>query len=103
MARISIREYEHLALVPGGVVPVGLELAVAFSGALTPTGTNATYALQGGDRTHFVRIATDAAISISFGDNTTEAVAGTCDMAAGQTEYFGIGPGVTHIGYITTG
>lgn len=88
MARISIREYEHIMHVANGTVPVGREPAVASQ----------TFALGGASaqsavfqaRTRFVRIAVDLAATLDFGVNPT-AVDGACDMPAGCVEYFGIG------------
>jgi hypothetical protein len=101
VARVSIREYEHIAAIANGNVPVGVEPALATSGALVP-GASQRYALQGGERVRFVRVATDVSISLDFGGNAVTASAGECDMAAGQTEYFGIGPSVTHVAYVAT-
>jgi hypothetical protein len=43
--------------------------------------------------TNMVRISTDAICSVLFGNNPT-ATAGSARMAAGQTEYFAVGPGM---------
>lgn len=87
MARLSIREYEHTTHLARGLIPVGEEPAlasqsVAIGGA---SAQSATLNL----RTKFVRIHSDVACSIEFGTDPT-AVAGSCDFAAGQTEYFGV-------------
>lgn len=87
MARISIREYEHLSAVARGVVPVGEEPAVA----------NQTFSITGGsqqsaafnERTRFVRIHVDVNTSLDWAVNPV-ATPGSCDMVAGQTEYFGV-------------
>lgn len=85
--RISIREYEHLSAVARGVVPVGEEPAVA-SQSFTVTGASQQSAAFN-EKTRFVRIHTGVDISLDWGTNPT-AVAGECDMVAGQTEYFGV-------------
>lgn len=87
MARLSIREYEHISAVARGIVPVGEEPAVGsqnltISGASTPS---AIFNI----RTRFVRVHTDVNCSLDWG-TAPVAVAGSCDMVAGQTEYFGI-------------
>jgi len=87
MARLSIREYEHISAVSRGIVPVGEEPAVA----------NQTLTIGGGSlpsnafniKTRFVRIHTDVNCSLDWG-TAPVAVAGSCDMVAGQTEYFGV-------------
>ena len=87
MARISIREYEHISAVTRGIVPVGEEPAVASQ---TFTITGATQSSSAFNiRTRFVRIHTDVNCSLEFGTAPT-ATAGSCDMVAGQTEYFGV-------------
>lgn len=90
MATLSIREYEHINVVSGGIVPVAQEPAV----------TKQTVAIGGGslqsaafnERTRFVRLYCDVACSLEFGVNPT-AAANSCSMGAGQTEYFGVQPG----------
>lgn len=87
MARLSIREYEHISAVARGIVPVGEEPAVAdqflaIGGASTPS---AAFNI----RTRFVRLHTDVNCSVQFGVAPV-AVAGQGDMVAGQTEYFGV-------------
>lgn len=87
MARLSIREYEHISAVARGIVPVGEEPAIAnqtltISGASSPS---AAFNV----RTRFVRIHTDTNCSLDWGTSPV-AVAGSCDMVAGQTEYFGV-------------
>lgn len=87
MARLSIREYEHISAVARGIVPVGEEPGVADQ-TLTITGTSAQSAVFN-IRCRFVRIHTDINCSVQFGTNPT-AQAGFGDMVAGQTEYFGV-------------
>lgn len=87
MARLSIREYEHISAVSRGIVPVGEEPAVA-SQSLTISGTSAASAVFN-VRTRFVRVHTDVNCSLDW-STAPVAVAGSCDMVAGQTEYFGV-------------
>jgi hypothetical protein len=87
MARLSIREYEHISAVTRGIVPVGEEPAVA-SQTLTISGSSIASAAFN-IRTRFVRIHTDMDCSLEWSVGPT-AVAGACDMVAGQTEYFGV-------------
>lgn len=87
MARLSIREYEQISAVARGIVPVGEEPAIA-SQSLTISGSSgASAAFQ--QRTRFVRVHTDINCSLDWG-TAPVAVAGSCDMVAGQTEYFGV-------------
>lgn len=86
-SRISIREYEHLSAVARGVVPVGEEPAVANQSFSITGGSQASAAFQ--ERTRFVRIHVGVDTSLDWGTAPT-AVAGECDMVAGQTEYFGV-------------
>lgn len=87
MARLSVREYEHISAVARGIVPVGEEPAVNQQ-VMTITGTSQQSAAFG-PRTRFVRIHSDVACCIDFGTNPT-AIQGSCEMAANQTEYFGV-------------
>lgn len=87
MPRLSIREYEHISAVTRGIVPVGEEPAVANQ-TLTIAGASAPSAAFN-IRTRFVRIHTDVNCSLDWGTSPV-AIAGLCDMVAGQTEYFGI-------------
>jgi len=87
MARISIREYEHISAVSRGIVPVGEEPAIANQ-TFTISGASAASATFN-TRTRFVRIHTDINCSLDWG-TAPVAVAGMCDMVAGQTEYFGV-------------
>ena len=87
MARISIREYEHISHVGRGIVPVGEEPAVASQNFAITGGSQVSTVFT--DRTRFVRIHADINVSLDWGV-TPVAVAGMCDMAANQTEYFGV-------------
>lgn len=87
MPRLSIREYQHISAVARGIVPVGEEPAVA-SQSLTISGAPAISAAFD-VKTKFVRIHTDVNCSLDWG-TAPAPVAGSCDMVAGQTEYFGV-------------
>lgn len=87
MATLSIREYEHIAHVANGTVPVGIEPAIATQ--TVAIGGSSVPSAAFNVRTKFVRLATDTACSFDFGVNPT-APAGRQDLAAGQTEYFGV-------------
>jgi hypothetical protein len=87
MARLSIREYEHISAVARGIVPVGEEPAVANQSLTITGGSQASAAFN--IRTRFVRIHADVNCSLDWSTSPV-AVAGSCDMVAGQTEYFGV-------------
>lgn len=87
MARLSIREYEHISHVSRGIVPVGEEPAVASQTLVIDVASTPSAAFN--IRTRFVRIHTDLNCSLEWGAAPV-AVAGSCDMVAGQTEYFGV-------------
>lgn len=87
MARLSIREYEHISAVARGIVPVGEEPAIASQSLTISGASNPSTAFN--TRTRFVRIHTDVNCSLDWG-TAPVAVAGSCDMVAGQTEYFGV-------------
>jgi hypothetical protein len=87
MARLSIREYEHISAVSRGIVPVGEEPAIANQVIFITGASQASASFQ--ERTRFVRIHTDTTCSLDWGVAPV-AVAGECDMVAGQTEYFGV-------------
>ena len=93
MAVLFIAEYERLAVGPMGSgqsqipqEPPIAEQTVAIGGASASSSAfNA--------RTRFVRIHTDAICSIAFGASPT-ATDTTKRLAANQTEYFGVAPGL---------
>ena len=87
MARLSVREYEHISAVSRGIVPVGEEPAITQQ-VITISGSSAQSAAFD-VRTRFVRVHTDVACCLAFGTNPT-ATQGSCEMAANQTEYFGV-------------
>lgn len=87
MARLSIREYEHISAVSRGIVPVGEEPAITQQ-VLSISGSSAASAAFN-IRTRFVRVHTDVACCIDFG-TAPIATQGSCEMAANQTEYFGV-------------
>lgn len=84
-------------------VGVGREVAqVPEYGAaknLTTSGTTARTTLPNSDA-DFVRVATDTAIYINFGDNTVEAAAGDIFILANSAEWIPIPSGATHIAAI---
>lgn len=98
MAILSIREYEHLALLAGGGIPVGQEPRIAAHSVAIGGASQQSAAF--GERAKFVRLFCDVACSVEFGSNPT-ATATTCPMAAGQTEYFGVAAG-TKVAVIAT-
>jgi len=89
VAILVIREYEHLMEVAGGTVPVGKEPALVRQEVVIGGGSLQSTAFT--ERTRFVRLHCDVAAGIAFGSNPT-AIA-VQDMAAGQTEYFGVETG----------
>ena len=90
MARLSVREYEHIVLSSNGTVLAGVEPPIAkYSVAI---GATSTMGQAFNARTKFVRLHADAACSFDI-DLLPTAVAGEGSMAAGQTEYFGVQPG----------
>ena len=90
MARLSIREYSNMMEVPRGVAPVGQEPAETYQ-VMTVLGAS-TQSDAFGANTRLVRLHTEIDCSVSFGPSPV-AVAGSCDMVSGQTEYFGVEPG----------
>jgi hypothetical protein len=97
-SRISIREYADVILAPGGKVMAGREPAVTSQTA-TISGTS-TQSAAFNAATRFIRIHVNATCSLDFGSNPI-AVEGECDMAAGQTEYFGVVAG-QKVAFIST-
>jgi hypothetical protein len=90
MAVLSIREYEHLPHLSNGGLPVGKEPALASQTVAIGGASVASAAFT--QRTKFIRVWVDLACSLEFGD-APEAVAGSCNLSAQQTEYFGVEPG----------
>ena len=87
MARLSIREYEHLSAVARGVVPVGEEPAVASQTLII--GATSVPSNPFNQRTRFVRIHADVNCSLNWAVAPV-AAPGSCNMVGGQTEYFGV-------------
>ena len=95
MANLSIREYETLMVAQnGGVVPVGVEPAIATQ--LIAIGGSSVQSAAFNARTKFVRVGNDAICNILFGTNPTAinaAGGGTGRLAADHVEYWGVSPG----------
>ncbi len=95
MAVLYIAEFIDVMLARQGQppelapVPPTAEQIVAIGGTSTPC-TNAF-----ASTTRVVRVHTDLACSISFGTAPT-ATTSTMRMATGQTEYFGVPPGLSY-------
>ncbi len=88
MADVTISEYSHLARdAAGNVLPAGLEPALAEQ-KVTIAGTSAQSAAFNANTT-FVRVYAEGACSIAFGTNPT-ADTTLKQMAAGQSEFFGV-------------
>ena len=99
MATLYITEFKGAAQQLGertwgagpGVVsfaaqPPQAEQTVAIGGTSTPSAAFSA-------NTYLVRVSTDAICSVLFGASPT-ATAASARMAAGQTEYFGVVPGM---------
>lgn len=91
MGSVYVTEYAELGIGKNGqVVQAGVEPALTTQ-KLTSSGTSlASSAFNA--KTRFVRVHTDAIISILFGSSPT-ATTSTARMGAGQTEYFAVNPG----------
>lgn len=99
MSLLYIRQYTRLAHDENGhAIAAGLEPGLD----ITPVaigGASANVALRAGTR--FVRLHCDAICNfVCGGDNTTAATTSNARMVAGQTEFFGISPGVGYIAVI---
>ncbi len=87
---VYIREYAGIAHASGKHIQAAPE-----PGLTDQTVTNAATAAASsafGANTYLVRVHTDAAIGILFGENPT-ALTSSAKMAADTTEYFGVRPG----------
>lgn len=94
MGSLYISEYAELALAKNGqVIQAGVEPALATQ-KVTTSGTSAQSSALNA-KTRFIRVHTDAIVSIAFGTNPT-ATANDARMTAGQTEYFAVQPGATY-------
>ena len=85
MAKVTIREYEHTTHTARGLVSVGEEPALVIQKSASLPFTSAAFNV----RTKLIRISTDVAIAFDVG-LVPVASATSPDMAAGQTEYFGV-------------
>lgn len=91
MATLDITEYQSIARDHAGAsVPAGVEPARNVQQVTIGVASAQSAAFH--DRTKFVRIHTDAACRIAFGEDPTAAVTSQ-RMAANQTEFFGVEPG----------
>lgn len=88
MAKVYISEYARMTLDNRGLLSAAEEPALATQ-VLDTTGTHLSAAFNAGTR--FVRLHTDAIVSVKFatGSDPT-ATTSHPRMAANQTEYFGI-------------
>lgn len=92
MARLSVREYSQVQLFPGGKAPMGVE--PALTSQVLAIGAASTPSAVFNPGTRGVRVHCDVACSLEFStDGLPVATVGSCDMAANQTEYFGVTPG----------
>lgn len=89
MAVLYITEYAGVGYA-GGVIPVGAEPGLDQTVAIS--GSSAQSAALGNNTT-LVRIHTDAICSVKFGTSPT-ALSTSRRMAANQTEYFSVTPGI---------
>lgn len=91
MASVYISEYKNLKVSKfSGLVQAAEEPGLAIQ-KVTANGTSAQSSAFNLD-TKFVRIHTDAIVSIKFGSNPT-ATASDLRMPADAVEYFGVTPG----------
>ena len=92
MAKVTIREYEHTTHTARGLVSVGEEPALAIQKSASLPFTSAAFNV----RTKLIRISSDVAIAFAVGEAPT-AVSTSPDLAAGQTEYFGVVQSAGHV------
>ncbi len=93
MALLYIRQYTRLTHDEGGhVIAAGQEPGYDIA-PITFSGTSASVAIRSG--TKFVRLTTDAACNfVCSADPNIVATTNNARMAAGQTEFFGVSPGL---------
>ena len=92
MALLDITEYQNLAQDDNGNrIAAGREPSLGNQQVAIGGGSLQSAALGG--VTRFVRLHADATCRIAFGVNPT-AAATSQRMVAGQTEYFGVQPGI---------
>lgn len=92
MALLYIAEYDRMAEAPAGPPQIVQEPPIIEQ---TPVviGAGSLQSAFFGTRTRIVRIHADSICSIAFGINPTASVQNK-RMAASQTEYFGVAPGM---------
>lgn len=89
MTKLYISEYADVPQQIGGTIPMGIEPMIADQVVDYSGGATASNAFDA--RTKFVRIHTDAICSIRFTTAGSAATTSNKRMAAGATEYFGVG------------
>lgn len=95
MAKFYIREYKDMPQTIGNSMQMGAEPGV--DQAPVAIGVEAKSAIFAAT-TKFVRVHTDAICSFKVGvAASTTADTNSARMAAGQTEFFGITPGLGHV------
>ena len=92
MAKLYISEFANMRNIDGRVCPVAEAPALVVQTPVTISGTSAqsdAFSAQ----TKFIRVHADVIASIAFGENPT-ATTDDDRLVAGQTEYFGVYPGM---------
>ncbi len=97
MAKVSIREYEHISAGPNGIAPMGQEPALASQSVVIGGASVQSAVLNA--RTRFIRLQVEFAggvsASMEFGTDPT-ATSTTFPMAAGSSEYVGVPQGLSY-------
>lgn len=89
---VDVIEYQFLASDSlGNVIPTGREPAAVVQTPVAIGGVS-TQSAAFGSNTRLVRLHTDAACRVAFGENPT-ATANSMRLAANSTEFFGVIPG----------
>lgn len=98
MATLYVRQYTRLAHDENGH-PLAAGLEPGKDATLSIAAGSGNVALTAG--TKFVRLHTDAICNFALGtDSTTAATTSNARMAANQTEFFGVAPGVGYLAVI---
>ena len=93
MATVYVTEYVHAAVDQGKALPVGFGPPTATQ--VVGIGGSSSLSAPFGPNTTLIRVHSDSICSVLVGTtNTTTATATGPRMAAGQTEYFGVAPGM---------
>jgi hypothetical protein len=94
MATLYISEYATAALEGAGqVVPCGSEPAILTQ--TVPIGGSSQVSNPFNAATHFVRVHCDTICSVAFSFGAAVATLTSARLGAGQTEFFGVQPGMT--------